>query len=296
MSRRDDERLGWLLTTPVLLLIFGLAIIPVAAAFIQSFFLRDLTVPQLGTPFVGFGNYGYIVRDSRFWSALGNTIGFTAISVTLETLLGLGIALLLHKAFRGQGLMRAILLLPWVLSPVVAAQMWHWMVNDRVGVINDIFIHLGLIQKPVAWLASVETARLTIIVADVWKCTPFMALLLMAGLNAIPKSVEEAAAVDGASPWQTFWHITLPLLRPVLLVAILFRSVDAFRIFDLVFMLTGGAFGTETMATLTSDVTFSFSDYGMGSALSVLLFGCVAVMAYAFLQLLGADPYGDNPR
>lgn len=291
---KDQARWAWLLIAPSLFIVATMALLPIFLAFLQSFFLRDLTVPQLGTPFVGLDNYLYIVRDSRFWAALNNTVFFTVVSVFLETALGLALALMLNRAFSGRGLARAAILIPWAVPTVVSAQMWRWIYNDKVGVLNDVLMRLGILSNPYPWLASVDTARACIIVADVWKTTPFMALMLLAGLQVIPDSLYEAAEVDGASKIQQFFRITLPLLTPILLVAVLFRTLDAFRIFDLVYVLTSGAFGTETLSVLTADVTFRFNDYGLGSAYAVIMFGCIVAISYLFIRLLGADPNAEE--
>ncbi|MEW6279518.1 MAG: sugar ABC transporter permease [Candidatus Eremiobacterota bacterium] len=292
--RREESQAAWLLVAPSLLVIVTMALLPILRAIYLSFFLKDLAVPQLGTPFVGLDNYLYILRDSRFWTALANTFGFTLVSVFLETALGLGLALMLNRAFTGRGLARAAILIPWAVPTVVSAQMWRWIYNDKVGVLNDVCLRLGVLQAPYPWLASIDTARACVVLADVWKTTPFMALMLLAGLQMIPDSLYEAADVDGASKVQQFFRITLPLLTPVMLVAVLFRTLDAFRIFDLVYVLTSGAFGTETLSVLTADVTFRFNDYGQGSAYAVIMFGCIMAISYAFIKLLGADPNAEE--
>lgn len=294
MQARTEARIAWLFLLPSLIIIVVMALAPILHAFTLSFFLKDLTVPQLGQPFVGLDNYRYILKDSRFWGALTNTTLFTLISVFLETSLGLGLALLLNRAFSGRGLARAAILIPWAVPTVVAAQMWRWIYNDKVGVLNDVCLRLGILQDPFPWLASIGTARACIIAADVWKTTPFMALMLLAGLQMIDTSLYEAADVDGASKWQQFKSITLPLLTPVMAVAVLFRTLDAFRIFDLVYVLTSGAFGTETLSILTADVTFKFNDYGLGSAYAVIMFLCIVAISYVFIKVLGADPGADE--
>ncbi|GMU54852.1 MAG: ABC transporter permease [Candidatus Xenobia bacterium] len=294
MQGRTEARIAWFFLLPSLVIILTMALLPILRSFYLSFFLKDLAVPQLGQPFVGLDNYLYILRDSRFWAALGNTFGFTFMSVFLETSLGLLLALMLNRAFTGRGLARAAILIPWAVPTVVSAQMWRWIYNDKVGVLNDLCLRLGVLTQPFPWLASIDTARAAIVVADVWKTTPFMALMLLAGLQMIDTSLYEAADVDGATAWQQFRHITLPLLTPVMTVAVLFRTLDAFRIFDLVYVLTSGAFGTETLSVLTADVTFKFNDYGQGSAYAVIMFGCIVAISYMFIKLLGADPNAEE--
>ncbi|MCA9795812.1 MAG: sugar ABC transporter permease, partial [Candidatus Eremiobacteraeota bacterium] len=263
--KRQERLSGWLFVAPTLFLVLVLAIGPIVYSLGLSFFIHDLSLPQLGSPFVGLDNYRWLLRDSRFWFALYNTIWFTVVSVSLETVLGLLIALMINQAFFGRGLVRATILIPWAVPTVVGAQMWRWIYNDKIGVLNDILRRLGILSEPYPWIASIDTAAWAVVGADVWKTTPFMALLLLAGLQTIPDSLYEAADVDGADTWQQFWNITLPNLRPVMLVAVLFRTLDAFRIFDLVYVLTGGAFSTETLSVLTADVAFGSSSYGLGS-------------------------------
>lgn len=291
LAREERTTAAWLVG-PTLLVIGVMALAPILRSVWLSFFLKDLSLPQLGTPFVGLGNYLYLLQDSRFWSALWNTVWFTVMSVGLETALGLGVALLVNQAIVGRGLLRCAILLPWAVPTVVAAQMWRWIYNDKVGVLNDFLLRVNVLSAPFPWLADIDTARWCVVLADVWKTTPFMALLLLAGLQMIPASLYEAADVDGAGAWHKFVHITLPQLKPVLLVALLFRTLDAFRIFDLVYVLTGGAFRTETMSVVTADVTFGWNAYGMGSAYAVITFGCIALISFLFIKVMGADPEG----
>jgi multiple sugar transport system permease protein len=222
------------------------------------------------------------------WRALSNTLVFTLGSVGLELLLGIGVALVMHARFRGRGLFRTAVLVPWAVPTVVAGMMWAWIYNDQYGVLNHLLAGTGLIDGHVAWLGMQETAMLSLIFADVWKTTPFMALLLLAGLQMIPEELYEAARVDGAGRFARFFKITLPLLGPTILVALLFRAMDAFRVFDLVFVLTGGGPGnsTETMSLYAYKYLFSYLEFGRGSALAVITFACVGVMSGAFVLAL----------
>ncbi|MBI2264487.1 MAG: sugar ABC transporter permease [Armatimonadetes bacterium] len=283
-----EAKTAYLLVAPSLIVIGVIALFPILRSLWMSFYAIDLTLPQLGRPFVGLANYLEIFTDSRFWAALWNTTYFTVISVTLELVLGLAIAMLVNRPFAGRGLLRASVLIPWAIPTVVSAQMWRWIFNDKAGILGSLLQNFKILSEPYPWLASVETARLCIIAADVWKTTPFMVLLLLAGLQTISPEYYEAAMVDGATPFRRFLHVTLPLLKPIILVALLFRTLDAFRIFDLVYVLTGGAFKTETLSVLTSDVTFKCSDYGQGSALAVVMFCCIMVISFIFIKVLGA--------
>lgn len=284
---KKEARTAYFFVLPSIIVIAGIAFIPIFKALSLSLYLKDLTFPQVGTVFVGLANYSFILRDSNFWQALFNTIFFTVVCVSLEFILGLAIALWVNRPFTGRGLMRAAILIPWAIPTVVSAQMWRWIFNDKAGILNHILKSMHLITDNIPWLSSVATARFCIIIADVWKTTPFMALLLIAGLQLIPEELYEAALVDGASSLKRFWSITLPLLKPVVLVACLFRTLDTFRIFDLVYVLTGGAFKTETLSVLTADVTFRCSDYGSGSALAVIMFLCVVIISFIFIKILG---------
>lgn len=282
-----EARAGYLLVLPSMIVIGVVAFYPIFKAIILSLYAIDLTLPQLGRRFVAMTNYLEIFSDSRFWFALWNTIYITIIAVTLELILGLSVAMLINKPFIGRGVIRAVILIPWAIPTVVAAQMWRWIFNDQVGIFNHILKTFGILDQFFPWLATPETARFCIIIADVWKTTPFVALLLMAGLQLIPAEIYEAAMVDGASAWKRFTCVTLPLLKPIILVALLFRTLDTFRIFDLVYVLTGGAFKTETLSILTQDVTFRCSDYGQGSALAVIMFICIIIISYFYIKILG---------
>lgn len=289
-AEMSEARLGLWMSLPTVLLIAAVALYPILEAVRLSLHRVQLQFPQLGQPFVGLANYAHIARDGRFWGALLTTSMFTAVTVGCELVLGLGLALLLHRAFRGRGLVRAAVLVPWAFTTVVAALMWQFMYNEDYGILNALLMRAHLVSEPVAWLATPRTALLSIIFADVWKTTPFMALLLLAGLQGIPADVHEAARIDGAGPLAAFLRVTLPLLRPTILVALLFRTLDAFRVFDLVFVLTRGGPGnaTESISYLTYLTLFREFDFGVGSALSVITFLCVLLISFVFIRVLGA--------
>ena len=291
VGETSESRLALLLSLPALLVIGAFAIYPILSAAWLSLFRLQLQFPQAGRPFVGLANYAALLRESRFQHALGFTVGFTVVTVACELALGLGLALLLHRAFAGRGLVRVAALIPWSVTTVVAALMWRFLCNEQSGVINHLLVALGLLGSvdQISWLGSPGWATIAIVVADVWKTTPFMALLLLAGLQTIPSELYEAGAMDGATPWQAFSRITLPMLRPTMLVALLFRTMDAFRVFDLIFALTGGGPGsaTESLSYLTYNKLFREFDFGMGSTLSVVTFALMALVAWAFARLLG---------
>jgi ABC-type sugar transport system permease subunit len=267
---------------PALASIGAVAIYPVLLGLWLSF--RDTTLASPTDTFIGLGNYRQIVSDSQFWNAWIHTIQFTATSTLLETLFGLMIALVLSERFRGRGIVRAAMLVPWAIPTVVTSKMFGWLFDGQNGIVNYILRSVGIIQHNVDWYGSPDFALVTIIIADVWKTTPFMALLLLAGLQTIPTSLAEASVIDGANAWQHFWYVRLPLLTPTLLIASMFRALDAFRIFDLVYVLTGGgpADATEVLSTLTYKNLFSALLVGYGSALSTIMFITEIVIAAAF--------------
>ncbi len=234
--------------------------------------------------FIGAGNYGFLLRDPRFAAALAHTAYFAIVSVLVEFALGLGFALLLDKSFRGRSAMRVAVLLPWAVPTVVSSRMWGLLFEPQQGLIARL-----LPSHDVNWLGMPGYAMHVAILVDVWKSTPFVALLLLAGLQTIPSDLYRAARVDGASSWRIFRSITFPLLRPALLVAILFRTLDAFRVFDVVYVLTGGgpANTTETLSIYAYKTLFQTLQFGYGSALALATFLCVAALSAAYLKLLG---------
>jgi multiple sugar transport system permease protein len=232
--------------------------------------------------FVGLQNFLFLLRDDRFWNALGNTAYFTALSVTIELLLGLAVALLMERRFRLKGIARAVILVPWAIPTVVSARMWEWIFNTDFGVLNY------LTGMRINWLGSPFWAMHAAVAVDVWKTTPFVVILLMAGLQAIPRELQQAAIVDGAGPWAVFRHVTLPLLRPVILVVLLFRTLDAFRVFDAIYVLTGGgpANTTETLSIYAYRVLFQTLQFGYGSALAVTVFFFTGLISIGYIGLL----------
>ncbi len=245
----------------------------------------------LESNFVGLAHYADYLKDARMWRSLWNTTLFTVVSVSLELVFGLGIALLINRSFRGRGLIRATVLVPWAIPTAVAAMMWRFLYDGQSGVIAHYFEQLNIIPDA-SWLLSTSAGGMvSIILADVWKTTPYMALLLLAGLQTIPTSLYEAANVDGANKWQQFWRITLPLLKPAILVALLFRTLDAFRVFDLIYVLTGGgpANATESISVYAYKTLFAQQNFGEGSTLSVIVFICVAIISFIYVKLIGSD-------
>ena len=285
-SRLTRQRLrsAWLFMAPMLIVLALVAGWPLLRTI--WFGLTDASLSDLSAAeFVGLLNYQYLLQDPDWWTAVRNTVVFATVSVALETILGLVIALALDAHFRGRGLLRAAVLIPWAIPTVVSAQMWAWMLNDVFGVINHVLLAIGLIDRPVAWTASPDTALIAVIMVDVWKTTPFMALLLLAGLQMLPQECYESARVDGVHPVKVFFKVTLPLLRPALMVAIIFRMLDALRIFDLIYVMTGNNRETMSMSVYARQQLVDFQDVGYGSAAATLLFLIIALFTVVYLTL-----------
>ena len=254
--------------------------------------------------FIGFGNYRYYLEElkvhngkpGRLGMALLNTFYFTISSVFLELVLGLAIALLINKSFRGRGLVRAAILVPWAIPTAVSALMWKFLYDGQTGVVAKFCDMIGLVENPGILLTTRMGSMLSIIFADVWKTTPYMALLLLAGLQTIPVQLYEVGQVDGATKLQRFFKITLPLLKPTILVALLFRTLDAFRVFDLVFVLTGGgpANATETISVYAYKTMFAQMNFGRGATLSIVVFICITLISIGYVKILGADVLKDQ--
>jgi ABC-type sugar transport system permease subunit len=285
----QEERLGWLMTSPALIAIAVVAMFPIAWTLWESLHLHDLRMPWLGRPFIGLANYAEALVDARFHSALAHTAVFVAATVTLELAGGLLLALALDRAVRLRGVLQSAILLPWAIPTVVAALVWRFIFESPAGLATTSLARLG-VAAPV-WFADAYAAWLPLILADAWKTTPFVALLLFAGLQNIDRTLYEAADVDGAGPWRQFVDITLPLLRPALLVAFLFRALDAFRVFDVVYVMTGGGPGsaTEPIALYTFTALLQNLRFGFGSALSVIVFAIAFVFALVVLTFFGGD-------
>ncbi|MGB3614983.1 MAG: sugar ABC transporter permease [Elainellaceae cyanobacterium] len=284
--RTQEQRTGWLLLLPAVLLLLLVFAYPIGRAFWLSLFTENLGT-NLQPVFSGFSNYGRMAVDSRFWQSIWNTSLFTAIALVLELTIGMAIALLLNQSFKGRGLVRTIAILPWALPTALIALTWAWIFNDQFGVWNDILLRLGLIQNPVNWLGDPTLALLATIAADVWKTTPFVSILLLAGLQAIPEDLYEAHSIDGASPWQSFRRITLPLLLPQILIALLFRFAQSFGIFDLIQVMTGGgpAGSTEMVSLYIYATIMRYLDFGYGAALVVVTF-LILITAVAIAALV----------
>jgi trehalose/maltose transport system permease protein len=275
---------AWLFLLPVLATLVLVAGWPLARTAVFS--LTNLELLSLDEPlqYVWLQNYGTVLRDPQWWRSVGNTLLFTFMTVGLETVLGLAIAQVLRKPWNGRGWLRAVVLVPWAIPTVVSARMWAWMFHDLYGAINAFLLTFGIINQPVAWLAGDWTAFAALVVVDVWKATPFMALLLLAGLEAIPKDVFEAARLDSPSPRKRYLSVTLPLLGPTLVVAVLFRSLDALRVFDVIYVLTGANPATASMAVYARQRLMEFQEFGVGSAVSMIIFLFIGGLSVLYLR------------
>ncbi|PSP14263.1 MAG: sugar ABC transporter permease [Cyanobacteria bacterium SW_11_48_12] len=284
--RQREQLTGWLLALPALLLLLLVFAYPIGRAFWLSLFTRNLGT-ELQTVFNGLENYARMLGDGRFWSSLTHSTVFTAISISLELAIGTGIALTLNQAFRGRGLVRTVAILPWALPTAVMALAWAWIFNDQYGIFNDLLLRVGLIDQSITWLGDPVRAMLALVVADVWKTTPFIAVILLAGLQAIPEDLYEAHSIDGANPWQNFVKITLPLLAPQMVIAVLFRFAQAFGAFELILVMTGGgpAGATEMVSLYIYDTVMRYLDFGYGAALIVVTF-LILIIAVAIASFL----------
>jgi trehalose/maltose transport system permease protein len=293
--RRQRLRSARLFLLPMLAVLAAVAGWPLARTIYFGFTDASLTTLE-SARWIGLDNYFSIVSlpsgatfhdgllvDPAWWRAFWNTVRFTVIAVTLEAIFGTIVALVLNADFKGRGIVRAAVLIPWAIPTIVSAKMWAWMLNDQYGILNDMLLDLGLIDQKIAWTASPDTAMIAVIIVDVWKTTPFMALLILAGLQMIPREIYEAALLDGVHPLKVFWKITLPLIRPVLMVSVIFRGLDSLRVFDLIYVLTPNNLQTKSISIYAREFLFDFDKFGYGSAASTLVFLTIALMTIAYI-------------
>ena len=280
---KSERKLGWLLCAPAAFAMLAVTAYPIGYAIVLSLQKVDLRFPDEGG-FVGLANYKAVLTSDLWWTDVFNTIFLSAVSVSIELVLGMIIALIMHRAIFGRGLVRTSVLIPYGIVTVVAAFSWQFAFAPDTGFVNQ----LPFIADDKDWFGERFSAFSVIIMAEVWKTTPFMALLLLAGLTTIDNGLYNAAKVDGASAWQRFTRITLPLMKPAIIVALLFRTLDAFRIFDTIFIVTGGAQDTQSVSILGYQQLISRLNLGLGSAVSVLIFICVLIIAVIFVKGLGA--------
>jgi len=286
---KQQERLGWMLVAPSLIVVVLVAIYPLIESFRLSFTNLRATRPDQWE-YVGFRNYQQLFQDSTFIKAFWNTVIFTVTSVGVETVLGMIVAITIHSNFRGRGMVRTSILVPWAIPTVVSSLLWMWMFHDRYGVINEILKAIGFTSfTNFDWTGDPSTALGAVVAVDVWKTMPFMALLLLAGLQVIPDDVYEASRVDGASKWQQYWQITLPLLKPALLVALIFRTMASFRVFDMIFVMNKLATSTMSVSVYAYRELMVKQRTGFGSAAAVLIFLCIGLMVIGYTRLIRVE-------
>jgi trehalose/maltose transport system permease protein len=286
---RRQTRLAWILLIPSLLVVALVALIPLLQTVYQSFTDARLA-SQRPVQWVGFDNYADLLTDPAWWHSVLITVEFTILTVVFEFALGMIIALVVNSNFPGRGAMRAAMLVPWAIPTVVSAQMWRWMYNDTYGVINDFLVgRIHLLTQNMAWVADPATSLVAVAAVDIWKTTPFVALLLLAGLQVIPTDIYEAARVDGASGIQQFMSLTLPLLQPAIVVALIFRTLDALRVFDVFYVMFGNRADTQTMAIYAQQTITAFSDLGYGAAISVAIFIIIGIFVIGYVTIFKVE-------
>jgi multiple sugar transport system permease protein len=288
-GKRAECRLGWLLCAPAVIVMVAVTAYPIGYAVYLSLQRYDLRFPE-NAEFVGLSNYGAVLSSPYWWQAFGNTMLITVVSVAIELVLGMALALLMHRTIFAKGTVRTALLVPYGIVTVVAAYSWQFAWTPGTGYLAELLPGDG------APLTDYWSAMAVIILAEVWKTTPFMALLLLAGLALVPDELLRAAKMDGATAWQRFTTVILPVMKPAILVALLFRTLDAFRIFDNIFILTQGSTDTYSVSILGYDNLFTALNLGVGSAISVLIFLAVALIAFVFIKLFGTAAPGSDPR
>lgn len=303
---QQRTRAAWMFLAPMMVVLGAVALYPLAQTIWFGF--TDASLNSIDdAQFVGFRNYlewlDYgngqgewlgLLADGRWWRAVWNTLYFSVVSVFFETIFGLIIALVLNAQFPGRAVVRTLVLVPWAIPTVVSAKLWGWMLHDQFGIINDMLMKLGLIADPIAWTASPDTAMIAVMMVDIWKTTPFMALLILAGLQMIPDDIYEAAKLDGISPIRVFRKVTLPLVMPALLVGVVFRGLDALRVFDIVYVLTPNTDTTRTMSVYARENLFDYDKFAYGSAASTLLFLIVALITIGFIYAARMDLEGKD--
>ena len=283
---RAERRLGFMLIAPAVIVMIAVTAYPVVYAIYLSLERYNLALPQ-AKKFIGFANYGAVLSSPYWWHALYVTVIITVFSVAITLVLGFLLAFVLHRTIFGRGLVRTTSLIPYGIVTVAAAYSWQYAWTPGQGYLSSIFNNS-------APLTNQFQAIVVIIIAEIWKTTPFMALLLLAGLSLVPEDLQKAAKVDGATGWQRFTKITLPLMKPAILVALLFRTLDSFRIFDNIYILTLGAIGTGSVSILGYDNLFNALNLGIGSTISILIFICVAIIAFLFIKGFGTAAPGTD--
>ncbi|MGQ9632597.1 MAG: carbohydrate ABC transporter permease [bacterium] len=286
--RNKVDLFPYLAVFPALLLLITVLAYPSAYSVYISFLRYKIMLLKKGTPFIGFGNYVFMLTDPEFWASLWRTFYFVFWALFWEIILSLGLAIVVAKPLKGIGIIRGIILLPWMIAPAAAAVMWAWLLEGSYGMINHMLLKAGLIKKPIIWLSTVGLSMNVIIWIDIWREVPVITMIFVAGLQGISYELYEAARIDGANAWQQFWNITLPLLKPAILLALILRTMIALRIFDLVFILTGGGPGgtTEVLGTYIYRTAFSGYDLGGAASLSIILLIITLGISIVYIKML----------
>jgi trehalose/maltose transport system permease protein len=287
--QRKQTHFAWMLLAPALAVVAFVAIYPLGRTIYQSFTNEQFLAGLEPTKWVGLKNYRDLIHDTIFRDSIVETLKFTVITVVFEFVLGMIIALVVNSNFKGRGAMRAVMLVPWAIPTVISAQMWKWMYDDIYGVINDAGTRLHILSHSHAWISEPSTSLGAVAAVDIWKTTPFVALLLLAGLQVIPKELYEASEVDGASKLQQFWKVTMPLLRPAILVALIFRTLDALRVFDVFYVFFGNRLDTQTMAIYDQNTIVSTGDVGYGAAISVAIFLIIGLFVVIYVTVVRVE-------
>lgn len=286
---KSERKLGWLLAGPAFAVMLLVTAYPIAQATYESLFDYRLTDPD-NRSFTGLNNYWVILTDELWWQSIGVTAFITVVTVAVELVLGFALALVMVKALRAlRPVLRAAILIPYAVITVVSAFAWQFAFDINSGFVNSWFTWLPGVAADTDWFGDRWTSLLVICLAEIWKTTPFISLLLLAGLAQVPEVLQEAAKVDGATRWQRMWRVTIPNMKAAIMVALLFRTLDAFRVFDTIFIMTNGANGTESVSFLAYRQTIARLEIGLGSAVSVLLFLCVVGIAFTFIKLFRVD-------
>ena len=282
-------RLGYALVLPSLVVLFFTVFYPIAQTVLYSLHTNRLNMPYLGTPFVGLANYATLLSQQAFWKAVAHTLEYTVITVAGELVLGLLVALAIDQSFRGRGIVRAAVLIPWSLPGIVIGLSWAWLYLVPFGVLNDLLVRIGALSSPFSFLGDANAAMWSVSAATIWRQTPFAALILLAGLQSISGELYEAAKIDGASRLQRFTNITLPLLRGAILVVLIFRTLGSIRTFDLIFGMTrGGPIDrTETLSLYTYRLLFGFLDIGLGAASAIMMVLLASIICFIYIKALG---------
>jgi multiple sugar transport system permease protein/N,N'-diacetylchitobiose transport system permease protein len=288
---RDERVLATALVVPTLIIVLGFTVYPIVYSFWISLHELSLIAARGAMRFVGLANYVEVLTDRYFWDSGARTLYFTVVSLVVQVILGLAMALVLNEHFVGRNLVRALILIPWAIPTIVNGVLWQWIYNANYGALNGLLLQLGLIDQPQLWLGEPMRALHMILIADTWKMLPFYALLLLAALQTIPNELYEAAKIDGANGWWRFLHVTLPFLKPMLLVVLVLRTLQTFRVFDIIYILTQGgpAGGTRVISFYAYEVAFLNLNFGYGAAISFVIGAITLGMALGYIRLLRSE-------